>query len=116
MSNPLETFFNLGNKVTNGDPLRKALFDYTLYWIVFLAFVFIALNDFYLFFFRNAGINNLFWGIILLIFSWFNYFALSAFRNVYENMKKFKSVTQKVVNTKDDKEESVSEMLEIFKK
>jgi hypothetical protein len=113
----LDVFFNLGNKATGGDPLRKALFDYLLYWIVFVAFVSIAINDFYLFFFGGASLNTLIWGIIILIFCWFNYFALSAFRGVYNNMKRFKDaqslIKQPEVN--QSKEDSVDDMLSEFK-
>jgi predicted membrane protein len=111
----LDVFFNLGNKATGGDPVRKALFDYVLYWIVFASFAFIALNDFYAFFFKSAGLNSLFWGIILCIFCWFNYFALSAFRSMYENMKKIKGVNELTKKVEEDKLESVDEMLNTFK-
>ena len=112
----LDTFFNLGNKATGGDPLRKAQFDYYLYWIVFISFLSIAINDFYQFFFMSGGINTLMWGIIVLVFCWFNYYALGAFRGVYENMKRFKN--QKPINTplKVNKDNSdVEEMLNEFK-
>ena len=113
MTNPLDRFFELGNKATKGDPEKKALFDYTLYWIVFLAFISIALNDYYQFFFKNAGINLLFWGVILSIFGWFNYYALGAFRNVYKNMKKLRNID---VSQKSNGESGeLKEMLGEFK-
>jgi amino acid permease len=113
----LDSFFNLGNKVSNGDPARKAQFDYYLYWIVFLCFVFIALADFYNFFFKGGSINNFFWGVIVLIFCWFNYFALGAFKKVYDNMKAFKKATElsKKENDKiSQSEENVEDMLKLF--
>jgi len=86
----LDTFFNLGNKVTKGDPVRKAQFDYYLFWIVFLSFASIAILDFYSFFFNDGPLNSLFWGIVVCIFCWFNYAALGSFRGVYMNMKALK--------------------------
>ena len=84
----LDVFFELGNKATNNNPVRKALFDYCLYWVVFMAFIGIAITYFYNFFFNNSSISTLFWGIVVSIFSWFNYWALASFRLVYLNMKK----------------------------
>jgi len=85
----MDKFFNLGNKATQGSPVRKALFDYMLYWIVFATFIFLSGNYIYSFFFKGAGAGTLGWGIVVGIFSWFNYWALISFRMAYLNMKKF---------------------------
>jgi hypothetical protein len=110
----MEGFFNLGNKATGGNPIKKAQFDYYLYWIVFLSFAFIALNDFYLFLFKNAGLNTLFWGFIVLIFCWFNYFALAAFKSTYDNMKRLYASTPKPLSPQVESKE-VEDMLSEFK-
>jgi hypothetical protein len=85
----MDKFFNLGNKATNNDPVRKAQFDYSLYFVVFLTFIFLSLNYIYSYFFKGASIGSLSWGVIVGIFSWFNYWALISFRNAYINIKKF---------------------------
>ncbi len=85
----IDKFFNLGNKVTNGSPVRKAYFDYCLYWIVFITFVGLAINYIYSYIFGSGTLGSLGWGIVVAVFSWFNYWALISFRNAYLNMKKF---------------------------
>ena len=96
----IDKFFDLGNKATKGSPVRKAQFDYTLYWIVFLVFISISINYVYNFFFKDAPISQLMWGIVVAIFCWFNYWALISFRQAYLNIKKFydKSKEQKPIN------------------
>lgn len=116
MKNPLDIFFNLGNKVTKGDPIRKSQYDYYLYWIIFLAFVSIALTYYYNFFFKSASFSTIMWAIIITVFCWFNYYALGAFRTNYENMKKIQNIQFPDENkTKEQKIEPVDEMLKGFK-
>ena len=93
----LDGFFSLGEKATGGDPVRKAHFDYSLYWVIFLTFVGLAVNYFYIFFSKGV-LGSLMWGIIILVFSWFNYWGLMAFRQTYQNMKKFYSKPKEVKN------------------
>ncbi len=81
-NNPVNAFFNLGNKVTNGDPVQKAKFDYYLYWIVFSAFVYVAIH-YYVNFFTTWKFTYLMWGLIISGISWFNYWGLVGFRGVY---------------------------------
>ena len=99
----MDKFFNLGNQATGGDPIQKAKFDYCLYWVVFLTFVCLGINYIYQYAFGTAHMGSLMWGIIVLIFSWFNYWALISFRNAYLNMKKFYS-KPKDEQKKEDKE------------
>ncbi len=103
----MDKFFNLGNKATRGDPVRKAYFDYCLYWVVFLTFVFLSINYIYSFFFKGASVGALGWGIVVGIFSWFNYWALISFRMAYLNMQKFYS---KPKETQNDKQEDFKEL------
>ena len=110
----LDGFFNLGNKATGGDPLRKSQYDYYLYFIVFLTFLALGVNYFYQFFFNGGALSTLMWGVIVFIFCWFNYFALGAFRGVYENMKKFRQA-QGLLPKQETKQEDVKEMLDGFK-
>ena len=98
----LDKFFNLGNKVTKGSPVNKAKFDYQLYWVVFCTFIFLSIN-YLVSFFQTGTFGYLGWGIIVGIFSWFNYWALISFRGAYLNMKKFYDKPKSQVNeTKDD--------------
>ena len=85
---PMDIFFNLGAKVTKDDPILKAKFDYQLYWVIFLTFIGVAINYFRVFFVTHS-IGALLWGIIIIVFSWFNYWGLAAFKQTYDNMKKF---------------------------
>lgn len=111
----LDMFFELGNKATKGDPTRKALFDYLLYWILFITFVALAINYYYIFFTKGVT-TSLMWGIILTIFCWFNYWALSSFRMVYQNMKRYSDAKKLVdkVDKKDEPVESVEDMIRAF--
>lgn len=104
-----DSFFKLGEKATGGNPTKKALFDYILYWIVFLTFCTLAINYLYSYFFNNGAISNLLWGVVIAIFCWFNYWALSAFRGVYKNMKDASEMLARVPDKKD-----VDNMLEGF--
>ena len=105
----LDLFFDLGNRVTKGDSCRKALFDYCLYWIVFLSFISIAISYYYSFFFKNAAISTFIWGLVITIFCWFNYWALSAFRGVYNNMKDAKEIMARIPDKKDTPEDMMKE-------
>jgi len=107
----LDVFFNLGTKVTKGDPVRKAKFDYCLYWIVFIAFILLACQYLFNFFFKSAPFSTLCWAVIIMIFCWFNYFALSSFRNVYVSLKKAKERLSQA----PEKIEGVDDMLKEFK-
>jgi len=112
--NPIKFFFNLGNKVTKGNPVNKAKFDYYLYWIIFLAFVFVALNYYYNFF-TQWKFSFLMWALILSGITWFNYWGLVGFKTIYDSTKRsYESIkvldTPKEIEEKDDSKE----MLENF--
>lgn len=92
----MDKFFAIGDKVTNGDPVRKAQFDYYLYWIVFLAIFFLALNYYYQFFWKGYSLSSLMWALIMTAFSWFNYFALKMFHMNYTMLKGLKSPKENV--------------------
>jgi hypothetical protein len=104
-SQMMDKFFNLGSKATRGDPVRKAYFDYCLYWVVFLTFVFLSINYIYSYFIGNGSIGSLGWGIVVGIFSWFNYWALISFRMAYLNMKKFYDKPKDIEKFKEDEDE-----------
>ena len=108
-TNPINTFFNLGNKVTKGNPVNKARFDYYLYWMVFLAFGFVAGNYYYNFF-TQFKFSFLMWALILTGISWFNYWGLIGFKTMYDSTKQaYESVKTldepKELEEKDDSKE-----------
>lgn len=121
MKSPIESFFNLGNKVTGGNPVRKAQFDYYLYWILALAFFTMMVNNFRMFYLSGfTQFNYLAWGLVMGVITWFNYHALTAFRNGYVTLKKInqKSFESKGKDEKNEELEieSFDEMLNEFGK
>lgn len=119
MKSPVEGFFNLGNRVTKGDPLNKARFDYYLYWILALAFFFLMCNYFYMYY--QGGFTHhmyLAWGAVMMVITWFNYSTLSVFYNTYINLKRVYDTLEnkpKKTKQKPKSESSVDEMLGEFK-
>jgi hypothetical protein len=101
----MDSFFSLGSKVTKDDPVLKAKYDYQLYWAIFLTFCGVALNYFRLFFLTHS-ISSLLWGIIITVFTWFNYWGLMAFRQTYENMKAVYSKKNQLVEETKYKDEN----------
>lgn len=100
--NPLDTFFNLGSKVTNNDPVKKADFDYYLLWIMFLAFFSILISnlwDFYI----NLKLANLGWAFVMFAILYFQYWGL---KGAYE--------VRKILKQPPIKNESKEEMLHEF--
>ena len=120
MGSPIEAFFNLGSKVTKGDPLNKARFDYYLYWILAGAFCYLMFNYFFMFYQSNfKTYSYLAWGLVMLTITWFNYNTLTAFYNGYTNLKRvYGSLNKddKKVEAKPESESSVEEMMGEFNK
>lgn len=113
--NPLQVFFSLGNKVTKGDPVRKAQFDYFFIWILFLAFMFMSLLNWYLLI-KTGDFKYLSWALIGMAISWFQYWALQAFYDKKNQMKKLHSeIKKKPEKTEPLVEDSVEEMMGEFK-
>ena len=102
---PMEFFFSLGDKVTKGDPKRKADFDYAMMWIIFLAFGSIFVGKMYEFFFVAQQLATLGWAAFGLAIMWFQYHTLKAMRDMRKMIK----------NPQPLKIESPEEMLEGFK-
>lgn len=93
--NPImNKFFSLGPK----DPVLKAKFDYYLYWIIFIAFVALAILYFRSFI-VSGGLSTLLWAIVISVIAYFNYGALKQFRQAAELMK---SVKEPVIETKEE--------------
>lgn len=107
MKSPLDYFFALGDKVTKGNPQRKADFDYYMLWIIFLAFASIWAT--YVWKAVSGSLGAALWSVVLFGICWFQYFSI---KNVYEMRKMKKSIKPEAIS---EKIESVDEMLEGFK-
>ncbi len=110
--NPLMMFFSLGDKVTKGNPVTKAKFDYSFMWILFSAFVILFLRNFTLFV-TTWEVGYLPWTLMGLAISWFQYYALKQFYHVKENMIKLHS-GQLTKPAEPIVEDTVSDMMEEF--
>jgi len=109
--NPLNLFFSLGDKVTGGDPVRKAEFDYYMMWILFLAFLIMGIRNI-TFFFLTYDLSYLTWALIGFAISYFQYFGLVAF---YQRKNSVKGVYNNEESPeKNDKEVSAKEILAEF--
>ena len=100
--NPLNWFFSLAPK----DPKRKADYDYYLFWILFLAFLLIAIDN-VVRYFKYHILTNLGWAVIMFIIAYFNYYTLKAMHDTREMMKTVKKV-------EEVKPESPEEMFKKF--
>jgi len=117
MRSPLDLFFKLGDKVTRGDLKRKSDFDYYLLWIMFLAFSFIFISNFYSFIYyvRTDWITSLKylgWSGVMTAIMWFQYYTLKGIRMSREIQKNL------LKNPQEQKEEildSKEDMLREFK-
>jgi hypothetical protein len=107
--NILDGFFKLGDKATGGDPVKKALFDYLLMWIVFIALSSLFVSNL-INFIKHMAWNSLFSSMIFMVFIWFNYYALKAMRQMYITM------SSKTKSKVEDTIETANKMLEGFKK
>lgn len=109
-------FFKLGDKVTGGDPKRKADFDYYLLWVMFLAFFSIMISSII------TGVNlikigeiwlavkSFAWAFIMVAIVWFQYSALKQTwqnRNTIKNLPKIKNL---IVDDKPIEEDSMKDM------
>ncbi len=118
---PISMFFKLGDKVTKGDPKRKADFDYYMLWVMFLAFLSIAISS------VVTGVKlvqadqiwqslrSFGWAFIMCAILWFQYFALKQTWITRNNMKNLKLIKDN--KPKEDlpfEEDSVEDMLNEF--
>ena len=116
---PIESFFELGNKATKGDPIRKAQFDYYLLWIMFIAFFSILISNF-LAFLELVKINfvsslkPLGWTGVMVAIMWFQYFGLKSAYDVNKATKKMKTGLDKSKENEELKVESKDDMLKDF--
>jgi len=123
VKNPMDIFFNLGNKVTRNDPGRMADFNYAMMWIMFIAFFSILLTNVFTFIKLVStdlwlALRALAWAFVMLAILWFQYNALKQQREIRKNIKLTYSKLKesKPEEKKELVENSVEEMLDEFKK
>ena len=119
--NPIGMFFKLGDKVTKGDPKRKADFDYYMLWVMFLAFfsIFISsiitgiklvqANEIW------QALRSFGWAFIMIAILWFQFFALKQTWITRNNMRNLSMITDN--KPKEDlpfEEDSVEDMMKEF--
>lgn len=119
--NPMDVFFNLGNKATKGDPVRMADFNYYMLWLMFTAFFSILLTNLFTFFSIVGtdlwqGLRSLAWAGVMAAILWFQYGALKSQREARKNLKEIYKNLNKGEKPKPLKEDSVEDMLSEFKK
>lgn len=108
-TSPLDIFFGLGEKVTKGDPKRKADFNYYMMWIIFLAFflIFIGnIRNFWIF----LELQYLGWSAFALAVMWFQYQSLTGMWHMRKLLK------EKPPASESEKIEGIKDMLNGFKK
>lgn len=109
---PLDMFFNLGNKVTGGNPEKKADFDYYMLWVIFCAFLTILLDNLWIFI-NTFQFSKLGWAFVMFGILWFQYYGL---KMAYEARKLRKEFLDKGYGSEDDEKiESPQEMMASFK-
>ena len=108
MSNPIfDEFFALGDKITKGDPKLKADFDYSMMWLMFIAFFSILLSNLW-YFFATKDFTRLGWACVMFAILWFQYNNLKMFYNQRKFMKDIPKPTN------NSKIESIDEMFDGF--
>lgn len=120
MNSPIEGFFKLGDKVTKGNIVRKAQYDYYLFWILFIAFFYLMINRFMNFY--SSGYTDYYslgWGFVMLVIVWFNYNGLVGMYNSYQNLKRINEGlknqnTENKPSQEDLNVESVEKMMKNF--
>ena len=110
VASPLEMFFNLGNWVTKGDPIRKANFDYYMMWIIFLAFMFVFVGNL-IRFFVTYQIQYIGWAGFGGAVMYFQYWNLQSMYQMRKMQKKIRENPPKP----DEEVEDMNKMLKSFK-
>jgi len=113
----MDKFFALGDKATKGDPIRKAQFDYALLWVIFFAFISVAIGNIQTFM-KTGSLQYLGWVFVMLGILWFQYYGLKSARQMLKSIKSLKNLNSSKSNKNSEipeKLESVDEMLKGFK-
>ena len=108
-SSPIEWFFSWGNKFTEGNPIKKAQWDYYLLIVMFLAFFSILIDNARIFY-DTLSLKALGWSFVMLAILWFQYFGLKQSHDV---LKIIKENYKETTNSKEEMLKSFSEEKEI---
>ena len=104
MKSPIDWFFDLGDKVTKGDPIKQQNFQYYMLWILFLAFMGLFVINVVRFILTLDPIN-LVWGLVGFAIMSLQYGNLKNFhrmRKARKNMPPIKPGEEHVVEDVDD--------------
>ena len=101
MSNPLEFFFSIGDKVTKGNPKKLADWNYYMMFIIFIAFV-TVLVSYITSFIQTQSIRSLGWAFVMIGILWFQYNGLKL---MYDQRKMFNIPVNKPVETTEQMEQ-----------
>lgn len=108
---PIDVFFSLGDKITKGDPVKKARFDYYLMWIIFFGFLLILYTNVDLFI-RTGNYKSLGWSLVILAILWFQYGSMKMARMAHKMMQE---QAEQNYNVDYNKVDDVNDMLEMTK-
>jgi len=106
---PMDFFFSLGDKVTKGDPKKKADFDYYMMWIIFIAFFSIFIGNIWEFI-QFQRLHNLGWAGFGFAIMWFQYSNLRGMREMRKITK------EQLENPKKINIEKPEDMLKEFER
>ena len=110
MKNAIDWFFDLGEKVTKGDPKKQMDFQYYMLWIIFLAFAGMFITNI-IRFITTLDAMNLIWGLIGFAIMSLQYGNLKNFHRMRKARKQLK-----IKPEEEHKVEEIDEMLKGFKK
>lgn len=100
------------------DPIKKANYDYYLFWVIFLAFLLIGGDNLYRFL-SLGNFTNLGWAVVMFIIAYFNYNTLKAMyesrKMLLSNMIQAEKSRHNRSNKVLDRVENVKEMMDEFK-
>ena len=102
---PIDAFFSLGDKITGGDMVRKAQFDYYLMWIIFLGFLLILYVNLHSFI-VTMNYKSLGWSLVIVAILWFQYGSMKMARMAHLMMKEQKNMDY-------NKVEDIDKMMEM---
>jgi len=111
MKSPIQWFFELGDKITGGDPLKAQDFQYYMLSILFLSFAGMFILNLYRFII-SLNPSNLIWALIGFAITSLQYFNL---KNFYQ-MRKMRESMPEIKSKEEHNIEDVEDMLKGFNK
>jgi len=111
MKSPIQWFFELGDKITGGDPLKAQDFQYYMLSILFLSFAGMFILNLYRCII-SLNPSNLIWALIGFAITSLQYFNL---KNFYQ-MRKMRESMPEIKSKEEHNIEDVEDMLKGFNK